>query len=210
MVEYTVIAVGAESEILRTRLWSRELVVKRRPAKPYLHDKIDAYLRRYRTVRECKMLAYARGLGIPTPAVYAVDLAECSIVMDYVDGVQLKELVGHVSPEQLVRLCKRFGEMIAGLHRGDVVHGDPTTSNVLVEPSGRMWIVDFGLADVNATVEMKGVDLHLVRRALETTHWQHQEQMLKAVLDGYQSIVGDGADEITRRMEEIRQRGRYH
>ena len=96
------------------------------------------------------------------------------------------------------------------MHKGNVVHGDPTTSNVIVDGHSKLWMVDFGLAEYNATVEMKGVDLHLIRRALETTHWEHLDVMLESSLEGYKSVMRKESDDVLLRMEEIRERGRYH
>jgi TP53 regulating kinase-like protein len=91
-----------------------------------------------------------------------------------------------------------------------MVHGDPTTSNLIVSPQNKIWMIDFGLAELNATTEMKGVDLHLIRRALETTHWNLQEEMLENTIEGYVTVLGEESDQILTRMEEIRERGRYH
>ncbi len=201
---------GAESEILRVERWGLILVIKRRPPKPYLHHALDESLRRARTIRECRMLSYARRLGVPTPAVHSVDLTRFQITMDFIEGHQLKQLAGQVSKHRLNHFCEEFGRLIGSLHNGGVVHGDPTTSNVIVDPREKLWLVDFGLAEWNATVEMKGVDLHLIRRALETTHWDLQDQMLASTIQGYVQMVGEQAEEILARMEEIRERGRYH
>ena len=120
------------------------------------------------------------------------------------------QLAGQIPQSDLSFLSNRFGQLIALLHKGNVVHGDPTTSNVIIDDKSRLWIVDFGLSDTNATLEMKGVDLHLIHRALETTHWDLQENMLEATLEGYIDVLGDAAEPILSRMKEIRERGRYH
>ncbi|MHA1741536.1 MAG: Kae1-associated kinase Bud32 [Candidatus Thorarchaeota archaeon] len=203
-------ALGAESVITRTERWGRPLIVKTRVKKPYLHPEIDEALRRQRTARECRMLSFARRLGVPTPAVYAVDRSTYSITMDLIDGKQLKEFANDMPDSRLETMCFEFGRLLGLLHRGKVVHGDPTTSNVIVDNRGKLWIVDFGLAEWNATIEMMGVDLHLVRRALETTHWDRQTLMLKATIEGYSSIMGNETEEVLSRMDEIRERGRYH
>jgi TP53 regulating kinase-like protein len=130
--------------------------------------------------------------------------------MDYIEGRQLKQMAATLSHPILHELCHKFGQSIALMHRGNVVHGDPTTSNVLIDGKSRLWMVDFGLAEWNATIEMKGVDLHLIRRALETTHWDLQEIMLTGVLEGYVSLLGGDAEPVFSRMEAIRERGRYH
>ncbi|TFG33399.1 Kae1-associated serine/threonine protein kinase [Candidatus Thorarchaeota archaeon] len=205
-----IIARGAESIILKTERWNRIFVLKWRQSKPYLFRDIDSQLRKTRTSRECKMLSVARALGVSTPAVYAVDLDDYTILMDYIEGSQFKQIANSLPKNQLKKFCSEFGTSIALLHQGDVVHGDPTTSNVIIDSKSKLWLVDFGLSEMNATVEMKGVDLHLIHRALETTHWDLQECMLEATIKGYSDTIGEEAKDALARMEEIRERGRYH
>jgi TP53 regulating kinase-like protein len=204
------IAQGAESVILKIERWNQYFVLKWRQSKPYLFKDIDSQLRKTRTSRECKMLSVARALGVRTPAVYAVDLDDFTILMDYIEGIQFKQLVSTLAENQLKEFCLEFGRSIALLHKGDVVHGDPTTSNLIIDSKSRLWLIDFGLSEMNATIEMKGVDLHLIYRALETTHWDLQESMLEATIRGYSDSLGKDAKDILSRMEEIRERGRYH
>jgi TP53 regulating kinase-like protein len=202
--------IGAESIIFKIKRGNQWYLLKHRPEKSYLLNAIDSLLRDLRTSRECKMLAIARKLGVPTPAVYAIDKTNHTLLMDYIEGKQLKEIVDIVPRDNLHKLCYEFGGLIALLHQGDVIHGDPTTSNVIVDRNSKLWLVDFGLSEMNATVEMKGVDLHLIQRAFETTHWNHQETMLERTLDGYIDRIGDAAKDVLERMSEIRERGRYH
>jgi TP53 regulating kinase-like protein len=204
------LAKGAESVIYKIEQWGSPFVLKWRQTKPYLLKDIDSHLRKLRTSRECKMLTVSRLLGVPTPAVYSVDLDKHMIMMDFISGTQFKQLAGQISRSDLSSLSRGFGKLIALLHEGNVVHGDPTTSNVIVDDKSRMWIVDFGLSEMNATLEMKGVDLHLIYRALETTHWDLQETMLDSTLEGYIDILGSTAEPTLSRMKEIRERGRYH
>ena len=201
---------GAESVIYKIDQWGFPLVLKWRQAKSFLLKDIDSQLRKSRTSRECKMLTISRSLGVPTPAVYSVNLDKHMILMDFISGTQFKQLAGDIPRSTLISLSREFGKLIALLHEGDVVHGDPTTSNVIVSKNSRMWIIDFGLSEMNATTEMKGVDLHLIHRALETTHWDLQETMLDATLEGYIEVLGNVAEPTLSRMKEIRERGRYH
>jgi TP53 regulating kinase and related kinases len=204
------IAQGAESCVYRIKKWGKTLAMKSRPEKGYLLPEIDKSIRSRRTSRECKMLTYVRQLGVPTPAVYSIDKANHSIIMDYIEGKQLKELVANLPKRKLVVLCREFGHYIGIMHSANVVHGDPTTSNVIMDSVSKMWFIDFGLAEKNATIEMKGVDLHLIQRALETTHWDCQNLMFEAVLEGYTQTVGFQSAQILSRMNSIRERGRYH
>ena len=204
------LALGAESKIVKVSRSDKEFVLKIRPQKPYLIPEIDQFLRSSRISRESKTLTLARTFGIPTPTIYSIDLKSYTIVMDFIEGSTLKEIANKVKRRELDHLCNAFGKLIALLHQGNVVHGDPTTSNVIVDNDSKLWLIDFGLADFNATVEMKGVDLHLIRRALETTHWEKEELMLEAIIEGYIDVIGSDADAIVTRMNEIRERGRYH
>ena len=161
------LARGAESIIYKIEQWGQYYVLKWRQSKPYLLNEIDSQLRKIRINRECKMLTFSRTLGVRTPAVHSIDLDKHTITMDFIDGTQFKQLAGQVPKSELVSLCHAFGQLIASLHNGNVVHGDPTTSNVIVDENARLWLVDFGLSEMNATLETKGVDLHLIKRALE-------------------------------------------
>ncbi|MFW9792855.1 MAG: Kae1-associated kinase Bud32 [Candidatus Thorarchaeota archaeon] len=204
------LARGAESIIYKIEQWGQPFVLKWRQSKPYLLNEIDSQLRRTRINRESKMLTISRTLGVRTPAVYSVDLYNHTIMMDFIDGIQFKQLAGQLSQSELTTLCHNFGRTIAFLHNGNIVHGDPTTSNVIIDKQSRLWLVDFGLSEMNATLETKGVDLHLIHRALETTHWDLQEIMLESTIEGYIETQGDSAEPILSRMKEIRERGRYH
>jgi TP53 regulating kinase-like protein len=205
-----VIALGAESIISHIKRWGLDFVVKTRQKKPYLLSDIDENLRNTRISRECKLLVTARTLGILTPSIYAIDYQSKSIIMDYIDGEQLKVIITKEPVNRGVILCQKFGAILAKLHNGGIVHGDPTTSNILVDKEEKIWMIDFGLAEMNATIEMKGVDLHLVRRAFETTHWEYQDPLFDAVIEGYTTNLNDSAGEVLNRMNEIRERGRYH
>jgi TP53 regulating kinase-like protein len=133
-----------------------------------------------------------------------------SIAMEYLQGKQLKQLVAEMESDPLHNITIEFGKLIGLLHRGGVVHGDPTTSNVIVNQNEDIWLVDFGLSEMNATTEMKGVDLHLMRRAFETTHWDYEDIMWNAALEGYRTINAKETEQVLTRVQEIRERGRYH
>ena len=56
----------------------------------------------------------------------------------------------------------------------------------------------------------KGVDLHLLKRALQSTHFQFWEECFQNVLCGYTSILGDElAEKVYEKIREIERRGRY-
>ena len=71
---------------------------------------------------------------IPIPLIYMVNVAEASIIMEYIEGQQMKRLLNSVSKDQRQELCVKIGELIGKLHSHGLIHGDLTTSNMILRP----------------------------------------------------------------------------
>jgi TP53 regulating kinase-like protein len=64
-----------------------------------------------------------------------------------------------------------IGVVLARMHDLDIVHGDLTTSNMILKASTlEIFIIDFGLGMLKPTIEDKGVDLYVLERAFLSTH----------------------------------------
>ena len=185
------------------------VVVKRRVVKRYRIPEIDRQLRESRTVLEARLLFDAKKAGVPTPPVYLVDRKNTTIVMRFIEGKQVKKVLGRLRPERRRRICVEIGRMVGRLHGAGIVHGDLTTSNMIITGEGRIYLVDFGLGSYDRSTEGRGVDLHLLRRALQSVHFRIAERAYRDVLRGYKLEMGKEADEVIRRAEEIEKRGRY-
>jgi TP53 regulating kinase-like protein len=75
---------------------------------------------------------------------------------------------------------------------------------------GRLVFVDFGLGDRSEELEARGVDLHLLSRALQSTHFAVADACFRWVLEGYAIEAGKkAADEAIGKIREIEKRGRY-
>jgi len=71
-------------------------------------------------------------------------------------------------------------------------------------------IIDFGLSKRTNDIEEYAIDLHLMFRSLESTHYDIVEISKEKVLKGYINVVGkDFATKIYNKVLEIRRRGRY-
>ncbi|MEW6222089.1 MAG: KEOPS complex kinase/ATPase Bud32 [Candidatus Hadarchaeota archaeon] len=186
-----------------------KVVVKQRIQKPYRVQEIDHLLRWSRTALESKLLSDAKKAGVPTPLIYEVDRAGSRIVMDYIDGVQVKKVLESSAPAKRRKICRVIGRQVARLHSAGIVHGDLTTSNMILAKDGKIYFVDFGLGEYNRSTEARGVDLHLMRRALQSIHFRITGESYNAVLSGYRKDFGRGAEEVISRAEEILRRGRY-
>jgi TP53 regulating kinase-like protein len=201
---------GAEANLFLEEWQGRKVIMKRRLPKKYRLPEIDEKIRTYRTVHESQLLHYAKEAGVPTPIIFMVDLTDSNIIMEFIEGKQVKQVFNNLSPEERGGLSRHIGELIGRLHRNGIVHGDLTTSNMILAPSGKVVFVDFGLGEKTVELEPKGVDLHLMKRAFQSVHFRYAEECFTAVLDGYAQVVGgDMKSKVHSKIGEIERRGRY-
>lgn len=201
---------GAEASLYLSEWHGRKAVTKTRIPKRYRPEALDKQIRTYRTVHEPQLMHQAKAAGVPTPLIYMVNVTEATIVMEYIEGVQVKQYLNEASKSERKKICQKIGELIGRLHRAGLIHGDLTTSNMILNPSGDIFFVDFGLGEKNVELEAKGVDLHLLKRALQSTHYGFWTACFDDVLAGYGSVLGDELTEkVYEKIIEIERRGRY-
>ena len=186
-----------------------KVIVKHRISKAYRVPDLDLNLRSSRTALEARLLADAKRAGVPTPTVYEIDRERMRLVMGYVEGKQVKLILEGLDPSERRELCELIGRQIARLHSAGIIHGDLTTSNMIRTRGGKIYFIDFGLGEYNPSVEARGVDLHLLKRTLQSTHFRVADEAFRAVIDGYKREFGKGADEVLARVRQIERRGRY-
>lgn len=202
--------VGAEAYLYLTDWFNVKAIKKVRVPKKYRDPELDVLIRTSRTMREAKLLTVARSIGVPTPTVFHVDISNSTIIMEYVEGKRLKELLPDLNRSAQERICLKIGELIALLHENGIVHGDLTTSNMILHDSGHIFLIDFGLGEFTYDVEAKGVDLHLMMRTLESTHYNIAKDCFEYIVEGYRRIAGENTSKLVLlKVNEIRSRGRY-
>lgn len=201
-----VIRRGAEAEIRIGTWMGRRVIVKSRVPKTYRHEELDRSLRSSRTKNEARLIQEARNHGVPTPIIYDVDLDEAEIVMEEIRGERVKDVLGRTDPASVEKICDEIGRLTAVLHSNGIVHGDLTTSNMILR-DGRIWLIDFSLGGRKATIEEMGVDLHLVKQAFLSAHSEIFDSF-QIVLDSYKRNF-EGAEDVIDRVREIEGRGRY-
>ena len=188
------IAAGAEAVIER----SDGRIIKRRVPKNYRIPDLDARIRRARTRTEAKLVSEARRCGVPTPIIYDVDTVEFTIAMEFIAGPQLKYVLDS-------SMSERIGELVGRLHNCGIIHGDLTTSNLILH-DGRIYLIDFGLGYFEKSVEAQGVDVHVLFQTFASTHGE--SELEEAFSLGYRRTFAD-ADQVLARVREIEARGRY-
>jgi N6-L-threonylcarbamoyladenine synthase/protein kinase Bud32 len=184
---------GAEAVVIL----GKNSVEKRRCSKRYRVRSLDARLIAERTRAEARIISLARRSGVPTPIIR--DVTADTLVMERVEGPLLKEVL---TPGNV----REAGRMVGRLHSAGIIHGDLTTSNIIVR-DGRCVLIDFGLSLVSADLEPRGVDLHVFFQTLESTTPEH-ETLRDAFTDGYAAEFA-GSAEVLAREREIDRRGRY-
>ncbi len=201
---------GAEASLFLSDWQGRRVITKVRIPKRYRPDVLDKRIRSYRTIHEPQLINEAKAAGVPTPLIYLVNVADAAIIMEFIDGKQVKLLLNEVSKKERKEICVRIGELVGKLHKAGIIHGDLTTSNMILSLEGKIFFVDFGLGEKNIELEAKGVDLHLLKRAMQSTHYMFWEECYQAVLCGYSSVLGENlAEKVYQKIIEIERRGRY-
>ena len=205
------IARGAEAVIYQ----DKDKIIKHRLKKTYRIKELDDELRKQRTRREANLLLKA---PIPHPALMKSDDTE-KIVMENVKGKKVRDVL-----DKNPLLAKRIGKVVAELHNHNIIHGDLTTSNMiltnakfvnsenqkdflLLEKGNKLVFIDFGLSFHSHKIEDKAVDIHLFKQALNSRHHRVYEKALGAFLKGYEKV--NKYKEILARLEKVEARGRY-
>jgi len=179
-------------------------VEKHRVPKTYRIKEIDDRIRRERIVLETNMLVDAKR-AVKTPHVFDVDLGKKSVLMEFVAGDKIKDLF--LREGWIQRVSKKIGEDVAALHAINIVHGDLTTSNMILSEIGDIYFIDFGLATKSDKVEDKAMDLVVFKKMLNSTHYKYFSEIWAAFLDGYSGYKKSG--DVVRKITEIEKRARY-
>ncbi|KAI9884256.1 MAG: hypothetical protein M1823_003946 [Watsoniomyces obsoletus] len=222
---------GAEALLYRTVYLQPSLpcALKYRPPKSYRHPTLDARLTRHRVLAEARVLVRCRRAGVLVPAVYHVDWERGWLMMEWIEGASVKYVLhehlrrssGDFTKDvELRELMTRIGQVVGDMHAAGVVHGDLTTSNLMLRPQeerieassgdgllkGDVVLIDFGLAAQTIQDEDRAVDLYVLERAFGSTH-PTIESLFGVVLESYATSF-KGARQTLKRLEEVRLRGR--
>lgn len=203
----TILYQGAEAILMKTTYHQYSAVEKRRISKSYRIPEIDHHLIAYRTKEEAKLITQARTAGVSVPLLYDINLINGIIIMEYIDGPRVKDILNSKSTAEQQQICRTIGENIGRLHNHELIHGDLTTSNMIIRGQ-QIFFIDFGLGSKSAELEMQGVDLHVLMEAFESTHSQHPK-LFEWVLEGYRHIYGDNVRLVEHKIQDIVKRGRY-
>lgn len=157
--------------------------------------------------------------GISTPVIYFVDyVSHCIFLEDLVDAITVRDHIAlsqasGQDPVGLNAVIEQMGQILAKMHDEDVIHGDLTTSNMLLRQESslqsakpELFMIDFGLSYTSALPEDKGVDLYVLEKAFLSTH-PNTEQLFQRLLKSY-TQTSKRAHAVIKKLDEVRLRGR--
>lgn len=114
------------------------------------------------------------------------------IVMEYVDGRTLKEMIreeGRIHPDVALRMTIRILAAVDHAHRNGIVHRDIKPQNILVDKNGRVRVADFGIARLKAS---QTTQLDQNGSAMGSVHYLSPEQARGEVADEQSDLYSVG------------------
>ena len=204
---------GAEASLFYGHWFGRKVIFKHRFPKEYRLEELDRKIRTERTLNEGKALIKVKSYGLSVPQIYEIDAQNSILVMKYIEGKKLKNILEKLSENKKEKYFRKIGRNIAILHKNGHIHGDITTSNLIITDEEEIFLIDFGLHEYSDTIEDKSVDLHLFKRVLISTHGDDFEFCFNSFLEGYRSEYGSinktECNQIIKNINAIESRGRY-
>ena len=188
---------GAEAKLFISEYLGKKCMVKVREHKSYREKSLDERILKGRMRSEAALLSRAKKAGIRTPVIQKIDTGNFSITCEFIEGKTLREELQEGSRNAKAR-CKSLGALVAKLHSNGIIHGDLTTSNIIVH-RGRLVCLDFVLGDFSAKPEDKAVDLLCLKKMFLSTHfaflecWKDVEQGYCRNYAGGKRVIGQMA-----------------
>lgn len=181
---------GVEQWVLRH--YHRGGVISRLVEDHYVWTGLD----RARSFREWRLLARLADLGLPAPRPVAARVVrrglayQADIVTRYLPGTRpLSAFIDDGRP--LDGLWREIGRMVRAFHEHGVHHPDLTAHNILLDSSGRTYLVDFDNAKLKAPGPWREAGLARLERSLRKvaleTGGEFDEQGWRLLEAGYRS-----------------------
>jgi Kae1-associated kinase Bud32 len=224
MVMAKEIARGAEAVLYLDKKEGKTVLVKDRVKKGYRLPELDGRIRRQRTRHEDSLLDRARRAGVAAPRVFETSRNE--LVMEFIEGPKVKDVFNELGGNDREAVCSLIGEALGKLHSAHIVHGDFTTSNMILKnkstheggrrlkwgeksrPAMNLYVIDLGLGKYSQKVEDHAVDLYLLYEALKAAHFKYLNEAWQKILKSYRQHYTQAPD-VLKRLEKIEKRRRY-
>ena len=201
------LAKGAEAIISSGTFLDLPIIIKHRVPKLYRHSKIDSMIRLHRIRAEAKIMTYAWKIGVNVPSLFGIDIQNDSLFIESVQGDLLYEILKTTSMKELLSIFSELGNQIGILHSNEIIHGDLTVFNVIINSQKKTCIIDFGLAKISVELEAKADDLLTFYSTLKAINLEFQN-LFESFLQGYLKVYSEGK-KTYQQMKKIQSRARY-
>lgn len=191
-----ILSMGAEAIIYKI---NNTTLLKERVKKGYRIKQLDESLRKTRTKKETNLMRRASYADISVPKIF--EIKTFSFKMDNIDGTVLRDYITNCNKKELKRVFEIVGKQINSLHKKNIVHGDLTTSNMIVKDD-KVFFIDFSLGNLSNKIEDKAVDLHLIKQALIAKHNKIWEYCYKIIISKYEN------KHVLERLKGVEKRGK--
>ncbi|KAF0246474.1 MAG: Serine/threonine protein [Planctomycetota bacterium] len=156
---------------------ARQIGLDRAVALKVMSDRLAGdpdFVRRFE--KEAKAMASLSHANIVAVYNYGIDNGRCFIVMEYMDGVNLRQILREkkLRPEEGLRIVPQLCDALEYAHSEGVVHRDIKPENILIDKKGRVKITDFGLAKM---VELGRNEHTVTGLVMGTPHYMAPEQV---------------------------------
>ncbi|CAF4860700.1 unnamed protein product [Pieris macdunnoughi] len=231
--EFKLLKQGAEAKLLVCNYLGKPTLIKERFQKNYRHPDLDEAITKERIKNEARSIVRCKAIGVKTPTLYLVDFDRRRIYMQHFENsitakdfiINTKKLETGDGSDNLNILSQKIGETVRKLHENSIIHGDLTTSNILIikknpasnvsksleQDNMELVMIDFGLSHTSSNAEDMGVDLYVLERAIISTH-NDCPDLFPRILESYQNIKTKNKSynirEVINKFEEVRARGR--
>ena len=192
---------GAEA-IVETIHWNGiKSISKTRNTRSYRHPKLEKRLVKERMRSECRSINRLISHGVPVPAIYSVDVTNSQIYMEFLEGVTLEKAL---RTKDYSSYLSETANLLSLIHSIGIVHGDPTTSNFIVNDI--IYAIDFGLSFMSCDDEARASDLRVLLESLEAHHSDilGRETFLQVYAQW------EGSYSVIQAFQILEQRGRYN
>lgn len=225
------ISQGAEAKIYISDFHGKRCIIKERFSKSYRVKELDDKLTKQRILNEVRNITKLHKIGVNTPYILFVDLFQRKIYMEYINkSVLLKNILNRIYYDQFTiqkysnlinNIINSTAKYLAKIHNNNIIHGDLTSSNILLvynnsnnieedilfhQEFNSFYFIDFGLSYVSQENEDKAVDLYVLRRAIISAN-PKSEEIFNQILEKYKIYVNNG-NSIVNVLLKVEQRGR--
>lgn len=207
IIKKEVLSKGAEAIVYRGSFLEFHIILKHRLPKAYRLLQIDKMIRLRRLRAEARILITAWKNRIQVPVLLGIDFDNQILMIEEIQGDILFSRMKKAPQTKLIEIFESVGHQVGLLHENDIIHGDLTVFNIIINKENVPWLIDFGLGQISVELEKKAEDLLTFYSTLKAITSDFQS-LLDGFQLGYLRVYKEGRKTFEH-MKKIQSRARY-